>query len=173
MRIDEFMNHIEKKLGIRVCSESEALSIIQCSIKIIDPNHIKGVNGIHYMWSKGFDLSSFLSMNRFRHLNEENCRIFLEDILNKDAYYLIVDDCCLQGLGRPLCLLSNTSELITTISELHWELYEIYILDISLEWLISFNHVSEVMLYGDASNSECIKIKEYIMHKFKWAISSL
>lgn len=114
-------------------------------------------------------MPSFLSMNRFRHLNEENCRIFLGDILNKDAYYLIVDDCCLQGLEKHLCLLLKTSELISTISEFHWELYEIYIIDISFEWFISFNHVSEVMLYGDASSQECIKINDYLRHRFNWS----
>lgn len=169
MQINEFMNYIEKKPGIEVCPESEAFSILPCAIQIIDPDRIKGINGIHYMWSKGFDLPSFLSMNRFRHLKEENCRIFLGDILNKDEYYLIVDDCCLQGSERPLCLRSSLSELITTISELHWELYEIYIIDISLEWFISFNHVSEVMLYGNASDRECIKINDYLRHKFKWS----
>lgn len=49
MHIDEFMNCVEKKHDIIVCSESETLSMIQCAIKIIDPNHTKGINSIHYM----------------------------------------------------------------------------------------------------------------------------
>ncbi|MGN1340287.1 MAG: hypothetical protein ACI4WS_08340 [Oscillospiraceae bacterium] len=46
---------------------------------------------------------------------------------------------------------------------------EIYIVDTTFKWLVAFNHVSEVMLYGDASNSECILIKEYLNHKFIWS----
>lgn len=166
MIVDDFIDYLKKISDMRICSESETMSIIQHAFKIVRAEVEN--EDIHYLWSKGFNLSGFLAMNRSRPLEEDNCRIFLGDILSEDEYYLIIDECCLQGIERPLCIHAKTVNLITTISDLNWELDEIYIVDITFKWLVAFNHVSEVMLYGDNSNTECIKIKDYIMHKFRW-----
>ena len=88
MIVDCLMDYFGKMSDIRICSENETLSVIQHTFKIVGTGTEK--SDIHYLWSKGFNLPSFLGTNRFRPLEEDNCRIFLGDILSNDKYILLL-----------------------------------------------------------------------------------
>ena len=159
MDFSELIKQIKEGKIITGVEKEKIINDITRNYNIFDSN-------IHYLWGK---------LHNIEHLkirikaDDGFYKIIKKHIKIEGELYFLIDKECFNGEAEHQLIYTKGSEILDLLEENYWELDEVYIFDKNYDWIISINHIFEILFVGKRLSNfvgrinSIIEAKKYII----------